>query len=713
MFKRRSARIEDLYRKRERDADGIVLSDAEFFSLLRDDDMCQLQLAAPIRRKQWETAAGHLLEYYRERPLPVFFFSPSGRDDLVGALSQNKAATGAVLEWAEHLTNHTFYSPYSGTTSMGPYIDWYADLQGNSWFCEHVSGLRQKIFADRLHEQMALGDPQITWEFNKHEHLVELGKAYWLSKDERFSCEFVIQLVDWIEKNSCLMGINWVDELTVAQRAINWVWALHFFLPSDHVSPNFLLRCLKSLALHGAYLNQYLHAQPRDTRPLYRLAASCALYLIAQYMSEFHFSRDWYRFANETLIRATLEEFTPDGGHREGSLQVHRVALELSLIHYLVSTLNGESVDALPTRGRLMDALRFLAELCTPGGTFQPLGAGCVSRSLPFGLPFVSDPRGVLGIGALLFGRRDLKPAVGEGLPWHALWLMGPHAADRWARLEAEPPTEPGRGFPQTGVHVVREGWHPKDLWLLFRSGAPRPGGHDDRFHVSLCIGGETVFTDLGTSTLVPGWFDHARTHNVLAIRHARPVPGETETETPSLVRTGSRYWLRGGSRTWQLRALEGPGEGTRIEYRREVLLDLNEKWLVLRDVLSGAGEAEVDALFYHLPGLDMVQRGDQGCVLWKKGAWLRVQPYFPGNFRWFWDRPREKGQPPFYSPDGVSVQAASALRYHSTVTVPCEIYFWINWDSSSVGSPNVEDVMRLFRALPSGQRPRAVGARE
>ena len=48
-----------------------------------------------------------------------------------------------------------------------------------------------------------------------------------------------------------------------------------------------------------------------------------------------------------------------------------------------------------------MDALRFLSELATPSGQFQPVGVGCPSRSLPFGLPFTSDPRGVLAVGTI------------------------------------------------------------------------------------------------------------------------------------------------------------------------------------------------------------------------------------------------------------------------------------------------------------------------
>jgi hypothetical protein len=600
---------------------------------------------------------------------------------------------------------------------MGAYVDWFSDFQGNSWFCEHVTGLKQKIFTDRLHEQMALGEPCVTWEFNQHEHLVELGKAYWLVRDERYSCEYVIQLVDWIEKNHCLTGINWVDERSVAQRTINWVLAFHFFLPSDHVSPSCLLRALKALTLHGAYLWNYLKSQPLDERPLYRLTASVALAMLAWCLQELQTAREWQAQAGPWVTRAVLEEFTADGGHRSGSVDSHRVALELALMHYLLAMVNGESADNMPTAPRLLDALRFLTEMTTPALTVQPVGSGLPSRALPFGMPFTSDHRAVMAIGAVLFHRPDFKYVAGEVMPWHLTWLMGPTARERYAALPAQPPTETCSMFAQSGWMVLREGWGPKDLWLLFRCGGPAAAEHDDRFHVSLAVGGETVLTDLGTYaplTEHPSWFDHARAHNVLAVRHTRPLPGDP-SDTPTLVRSAGRIWLKGGKRRYRLdrharlvspealvKSLDAEQPDVPVEYRREILIDAAEKWVAFRDVLEGSGDVQVDALFYHLPGLDLVQRGDQGCVLWKKGAWLRIQPYFPGQFRWHWDRPREHGHPPFWCPDGTRLLPAYALRYHSTVSLPTEVFFWIHWDAGAVPSPDVEDIRKLFYVLPA-----------
>src|ERR1700722_16634670 len=112
MFSRRPARLEEIFKKRDRDRSGVLLSDAEFFSTLRSDDICLIQVEPCVRRRQWEQAAHHLLEHYRERYLPVFFFPASLRDEHSEALRQIRQATQATLEWAERVCSHTFFSPY-------------------------------------------------------------------------------------------------------------------------------------------------------------------------------------------------------------------------------------------------------------------------------------------------------------------------------------------------------------------------------------------------------------------------------------------------------------------------------------------------------------------------------------------------------------------------------------------------------------------------
>ena len=75
----------------------------------------------------------------------------------------------------------------------------------------------------------ACGDHKITWEFNRHQHCLVLGRAFHLTGDERYYREFVGQLTSWIAANPPLQGTNWTSMLELALRSVSWLWALHFF----------------------------------------------------------------------------------------------------------------------------------------------------------------------------------------------------------------------------------------------------------------------------------------------------------------------------------------------------------------------------------------------------------------------------------------------------------------------------------------------------
>ena len=54
----------------------------------------------------------------------------------------------------------------------------------------------------------ACGDHKVTWELNRHQHFLVLGRAFRLTGDDRYYHAFVRHLTDWIDRNPPLLGIN-------------------------------------------------------------------------------------------------------------------------------------------------------------------------------------------------------------------------------------------------------------------------------------------------------------------------------------------------------------------------------------------------------------------------------------------------------------------------------------------------------------------------
>ena len=64
---------------------------------------------------------------------------------------------------------------------------------------------------------------------NRHQTWLALGRAFWLTGDERYRDAFVGYLNAWMAGNPPLTGVNWASMLELSLRAISWLWALHFF----------------------------------------------------------------------------------------------------------------------------------------------------------------------------------------------------------------------------------------------------------------------------------------------------------------------------------------------------------------------------------------------------------------------------------------------------------------------------------------------------
>src|SRR5262249_39100859 len=128
--------------------------------------------------------------------------------------------------------------------NLGEHIDWHLDPEtGRRWPQQHWIDIS-------LQPPAAAGDPKVIWELNRHQHLLWLGLAYCYNGDESYCNEFIYQIESWIEQNPYQIGVNWASVLEVAFRAINWMWALAFFINSPRFHNDNLIRIIKSLVQH-------------------------------------------------------------------------------------------------------------------------------------------------------------------------------------------------------------------------------------------------------------------------------------------------------------------------------------------------------------------------------------------------------------------------------------------------------------------------------
>src|SRR5207247_2108504 len=85
-------------------------------------------------------------------------------------------------------------------------------------------------WADVPYLDPAIGDHKIIWELNRHQHWLQLGRAWWLTGASRYAHAIVDQMESWIDANPPLTGINWSSMLEIGLRTISWTMAIHLLL---------------------------------------------------------------------------------------------------------------------------------------------------------------------------------------------------------------------------------------------------------------------------------------------------------------------------------------------------------------------------------------------------------------------------------------------------------------------------------------------------
>src|SRR6185503_18028338 len=286
-----------------------------------------------------ETASsigGRIRESIGSRSSTTGTFLPSleQRDEIVHLIAQRfPEARHALIERARRAMDGRF-------DLLGFQDIHYTD--GIDWRAEPVSGKRTTLdHWSRINylDSGIAGDKKITWELNRHRHFVTLGQAYWVTGDERYARVFVSQACSWMDANPPNRGINWASSLEIAFRSIAWLWALHLFCGSPHMTPHFTLRLLKHLIAHGCHIESYLsHYFSPNT---HLTGEALGLFYLGVALPELREAERWREVSIATLLEQLPLQVRGDGVYFEQASCYHRYTTDFYLHFSLLAQAAG------------------------------------------------------------------------------------------------------------------------------------------------------------------------------------------------------------------------------------------------------------------------------------------------------------------------------------------------------------------------------------
>jgi hypothetical protein len=598
-----------------------------------------------------------------------FFFSANevrGRGDLIRKVLPQEAA--AIVREADEICGHRFrllgYENLVFNLSGGTDIDWHLDP---------VHGKRAPLhpwFKIPFLDFAVVGDHKVTWELNRHQHLVTLAKARQLSSDEKYTRELMAQWRSWIKANPYPMGINWGSTLEVAFRALSWIW-VDQLLGGTPEHAAFQAELLPALAFHGCYIERYLSTYFSPNTHL--LGEAVALIFLGTLYPQMPRSERWKEQGWRIVLHEVERQVRPDGVYFEQSLHYHVYALDFFLYAQLLAARNGmripESYDG--ALGRMLDVVAALAQ-AGPAEGFGDDDGGRLFNPRRNQTESMTDP---LALGSLIYSRKFSAARLTE----EAIWLFGDQAVDK---LSPTPQSATIRcvAFPDSGLYVLADSQPCAQTMMVDAGpqGVARSGhGHADALSLRLTMDGRRWLVDSGSGVYIAknladrDTFRGTGAHNTLrvdGVDQATPDEPFSWTHIPTPV---AESWIAGKSFTY----FAGSHNGyTRLSdpvvHRRHVLKVAGRLWLV-RDVAIGCAEHALEVRWHFASDL-AVQTVDEGTVEAERinsgegGAGLRL--IFPEETAWATEVTRT-----LLSPAYGTYQTAPLVRRHARASLPAE----------------------------------------
>ncbi len=433
----------------------------------------------------------NLLQHdFRTRGMGAFFFDHNDREKLLSHYQDLfPQRIEEIKRRADELSAHTFFI-FGRRFHFEQAIPWLCDpLSNRQWPPRYSTGMINGA-------SKRTRNIKWIWELNRHQFLVTLGKAYFLTQDERYAGEVCNLIKQWIDANPPLFGVNWTSALECSIRLISWIWTLHLVKTSKSVTSTFLRSVYSSVYLQTRYIETHLSTYSAANNHL--IAEAAALAVVSICFPCFRSSDRWHKKGIEILTRQVTEQIYADGVFAEQSIHYGIFILDSYLSVLLLLRRKGEDVPAIWYK-RLENAGEFLVSLMDSKGKIPDIGDNDGGQMIQLceQLDF-NVYESTLTTLSVILNRGDFKKA-GKMFDEKSLWLIGIDGYKQYRKVEKLAPSNNSKIFAQGGYCILRN----HGTVLTFDCGALGYGshaghGHADALSITLSVHGSALLIDPG-----------------------------------------------------------------------------------------------------------------------------------------------------------------------------------------------------------------------
>jgi hypothetical protein len=536
-----------------------------------------------------------------------FFFS---QEEIVGRtrLLQEHlpSAAESLIHEADEICQHRFRLLGYENLDYGAEIDWHLDA---------VHGKRAPLkpwFKIQFLNFDEVGDHKVTWELNRHQHLVTLGKAWRLTGQEKYVTELIKQWYAWQIANPYPLGINWGSSLEVAFRSLSWIWVGALIAACPIVPENFKTDLLNALALNGRYIEKYLSTYFSPNTHL--LGEAVALFFIGTLCPQIESVERWRTEGWRIVVQEADRQVRSDGVYFEQSLYYHVYALDFFLHARLLAARNGMEIPASfdQVLGKMLDVLRAVSQTGPPD-SFGDDDGGRLFNARRNRAEHLTDS---LAIGAMMFQREELKPSA--KLTEESIWLFGEKAIS--FLKEDEPSSRPhlkSISFPTGGIYVMASSGKSEQQMVIDAGpqGIGHSGhGHADALSVRVSLNGRRWLVDPGAFCYMGqerNLFRGTGAHNTMLVDGVDQAIPEGPFAWSSLPNVQADRWIEGETFTLFAGNHTGYSRLPDPVLHRRFIFHLHDGFWLVRDVVEGQETHQLEVSWHFASDLEVVQVGE------------------------------------------------------------------------------------------------------
>lgn len=518
------------------------------------------------------------------------------------------------------------------------------------------------------------GDHKVTWELNRHQHLVTLAKAWLFTHDERYANEAIAQWYSWQKANPYPLGVNWASSLEVAFRSLSWLWLENLVADWPLLPVRFASDLRLALALSGRHIERYLSTYFSPNTHL--LGEAVALFFLGTLCPQLAAAQRWRLLGWRIIEQEAQRQVLPDGVYFEQSLYYHVYALDFFLHARLLASRNGTQATGAfdEVIRKMLAVVRALAQAGPPDG-FGDDDGGRLFNPRRNRAEHMTDP---LSVGAGLFHDESLR--ISSTLTEETIWLFGCDAIAETSTDEG-PNNLRSQCFPDGGLYLAASpDTVPQQVAIdAGPQGTGRGGhGHADALSLKLWYANCPWLVDAGTFVYISPNNDRqafrgTRAHNTLAVDGLDQAQPEGPFAWSALPGTETDNWIPAATFTLFAGSHSGYERLAQPVRHRRFVFHLHGNFWLVRDVAQGRGSHLLETSWHFAPDLTLSARGDSFVALpppddrtGSDPAHLTLLPVPDPDWK-------SALISEFVSPAYGAKVPASVLRCNATVTLPAE----------------------------------------